>query len=603
MSSSSPTPPAPAGAQADESPAQRAACVERQLAALSHEIKLLAVAVEPKQLQAWKLALKHLVLKRSKVNPVMDFPVTGGGEDIVEAREKSLPRKKKLLLLQAVDGAALLLELRQLLEKGTPGVDLVRQLQEPLEKACVESDKGKTGAGDTTPANQKTTAESDTNTQKHNSAAGGAVSVSAEGSRGKHQKPAQGTSVRIVSTLIAEDAPPLSPDVEPAHPDAATATPDLPSRRGPRPRDFLSLHGVTLRVPYAQLSCDEALRMVLPEGATIPSSFETVGHLAHLNLHDDTQLRYRYEIGRILLDKNPSLRSVYMKTSTLKNEFRTFPMALLAGADCTLCEVKEDGLRLRLDFRKVYWNSRLSQERQRLLQTIQKAQRQNKKIVLLDMFAGVGAFAILVARDVPSARVLANDLNPESVKWMRENAERNLGLGKAKGTQGAQNIVPNFVASNDDARDFARQNVANVLDADEVHVVMNLPELAIEFLDVFRGLLARGSTSSRLPEFHIHCHCFAPKEDYEAGVRGRVAAALGIAIAPADRSAEEEKFLAKDLCIREVRNIAPKKNKYCVEGVLPEWILTTKSGVGKEMEERGSESDGAKKRRLQETGE
>ena len=41
--------------------------------------------------------------------------------------------------------------------------------------------------------------------------------------------------------------------------------------------------------------------MLLPEGVEPVSSFETVGHIIHVNLKD-SQLPHRHVIGQILLD-------------------------------------------------------------------------------------------------------------------------------------------------------------------------------------------------------------------------------------------------------------------------------------------------------------
>ena len=52
---------------------------------------------------------------------------------------------------------------------------------------------------------------------------------------------------------------------------------------------------------------------LLPEGMDIPCSFETVGHVAHINLRDSA-LPYKRLIGRVLLDKNgPRIRSIVNK--------------------------------------------------------------------------------------------------------------------------------------------------------------------------------------------------------------------------------------------------------------------------------------------------
>ena len=64
----------------------------------------------------------------------------------------------------------------------------------------------------------------------------------------------------------------------------------------------------------------------------VPSSFEAAGHVAHLNLREEA-LPYKYLIGKAILEKNrPRIRLVVNKIGNIDNEFRTFPMEILAVA-------------------------------------------------------------------------------------------------------------------------------------------------------------------------------------------------------------------------------------------------------------------------------
>ena len=121
----------------------------------------------------------------------------------------------------------------------------------------------------------------------------------------------------------------------------------------------------TLKVDYTQFTAAQVLQTLLPDGVTAPSSFETVGHIAHLNLQDE-QLPFKTLIGQVLLEKNaPRIRTVVNKVGTIETQFRTFPMEVLAGDDDTVVECLEGGARFRLDYRTVYWNSRLQMEHMR----------------------------------------------------------------------------------------------------------------------------------------------------------------------------------------------------------------------------------------------
>lgn len=65
----------------------------------------------------------------------------------------------------------------------------------------------------------------------------------------------------------------------------------------------------------------------------------------------------------------------------------------------------------------MYWNSRLHTEHDRLVQLFRPED------VVVDVFAGVGPFALPAAKK--GCGVLANDLNPESYRWLLRNVETN----------------------------------------------------------------------------------------------------------------------------------------------------------------------------------
>ena len=51
---------------------------------------------------------------------------------------------------------------------------------------------------------------------------------------------------------------------------------------------------------------------LLPPGSEVPSSFESVGHIAHLNIRDEL-LPYKHVIGQVIMDKNPTITTVVNK--------------------------------------------------------------------------------------------------------------------------------------------------------------------------------------------------------------------------------------------------------------------------------------------------
>ena len=89
----------------------------------------------------------------------------------------------------------------------------------------------------------------------------------------------------------------------------------------------------------------------------------------------------------------------------------------MAGEKTYLAKVKEQGVSFEFDFEKVYWCSRLQQERDRLL-AVMKARE-----CLADIFCGVGPLAVRAAKK--GLFVIANDLNPYCHEYLVANCKAN----------------------------------------------------------------------------------------------------------------------------------------------------------------------------------
>ncbi|WP_277749822.1 class I SAM-dependent methyltransferase [Methanoculleus taiwanensis] len=166
-----------------------------------------------------------------------------------------------------------------------------------------------------------------------------------------------------------------------------------------------------------------------------------------------------------LLASRPSLHTVLLPESAVEGEYRTRRYTVLAGTPTTKTRYTEYGLRFDLDLGLAYFSARLSTERQRLLSLVQEGE------CILDMFAGVGPFAITLAR---RARVVfAADLNPDAVHLMI----RNLALNRTG------NVIPILA----DAGHLDRIGMPP-LD----RIIMNLPLAAPQFLTAAANLCRDG---------------------------------------------------------------------------------------------------------------
>lgn len=296
------------------------------------------------------------------------------------------------------------------------------------------------------------------------------------------------------------------------------------------------LHELVLDYDY--WNSDEILSATLPDGMDIPSSFETIGHIAHLNLRSEHE-PFKHLIGAVILDKNPAIKTVVNKIGAIEVTFRFFQMEVLAGEDRMQVELREEGCNFTFDYSKVYWNSRLQHEHRRLVEVFAKGQR------VCDLFCGVGPFAIPAAKK--GCIVFANDLNPESIKYLDLNKEKNKISSK------------NLLTFNSDARNFIMEShklLNNSNDSNPLffnHYVMNLPASAHEFLDAFAELRTL-LPAENVPEIWVHCYVFCKPENSPVDlVEGELKCKL-----------EPENVIP-----HYVRNVAPNKDMYCVSFKLP----------------------------------
>jgi tRNA (guanine37-N1)-methyltransferase len=138
-----------------------------------------------------------------------------------------------------------------------------------------------------------------------------------------------------------------------------------------------------------------------------------------------------------------------------------------------------------MDLAKVYFSPRLSTERKRVVDQVTDLE------FVVDMFAGVGPFAIPVAKR--AMYVVAVDKNPAAYEYL----EKNIRL----------NHVKNIEAACMDTRDLKLPQQAD-------RVIMNLPHSAFDFLDKAFELVRSGGI--------IHYYDIRPETEIFEGIIGKV---------------------------------------------------------------------------------
>jgi len=356
---------------------------------------------------------------------------------------------------------------------------------------------------------------------------------------------------------------------------------------------FNNQHGVTLEyynlaVGYEHTPMDEVLKKLLPSAITeIPSAYEQAGTIAHLNLRDEV-LPYKYIIGQVIIDKVPTIKTVVNKVGMIETEYRTFPMELIGGINDYSVKIRESGINIiynstavahlfvylgatfQFNFGEVYWNCRLQREHERLIDLITNSKREpaKKKIIVADMMAGIGPFAIPLAIK-PGHQVYANDLNPASYKYLLSNTKLN-------------HCEARLHSFNLDGRDFIHHLVDRKVFFQEV--ILNLPQSAVQFLDVFVGLhrkyhhddSALSHTDFVLPRIHVYSFTNNMEQPVLSVVE-EVAKVLGCSIADLgyDNSiitVSDQDSLMIPCHGHIVRDVAPRKLMICVSFTLPKSV-------------------------------
>lgn len=193
--------------------------------------------------------------------------------------------------------------------------------------------------------------------------------------------------------------------------------------------------------------------------AMLPQSLDVVGDIAIIDIPPELKSRENI-IGKAILQTHANIKTVLAKAGAINGVYRVREYVFIAGDQKTKTIHKEFGCIYHVDVAKAYFSPRLSHEHERITLLTQKGE------TIVDLFAGVGPFSILIAKKNPTVNIYAVDLNPEAVKLLKINVRVNR----------VENRVLTILS---DAREIVSLKLKGVAD----RVIMNLPETAIEFVD------------------------------------------------------------------------------------------------------------------------
>jgi tRNA (guanine37-N1)-methyltransferase len=189
------------------------------------------------------------------------------------------------------------------------------------------------------------------------------------------------------------------------------------------------------------------------------TSFDLFGEVIVIRIPQAVQAEQMH-IAEALHTLYPKVRTIATVPPHAQTDdcYRTRDLTVIwgdPGLETTYCE---SGCRFKADLRQVFLSPRLSYERMRIAQQVAPGE------TVLNMFAGVGCFSILIAKLQPQATIYSVDVNPHAFAYMQENVALNRVEGR---------VIPIF----GDAGDVAVELQGRV-----DRVLMPLPENAHAFL-------------------------------------------------------------------------------------------------------------------------
>lgn len=270
----------------------------------------------------------------------------------------------------------------------------------------------------------------------------------------------------------------------------------------------------------------EALKDKLPPNllSEVPQAFDIVGDIVIIDIPPPLK-PYENIIGEAILQTHRNIKVVLGKAGDISGTYRIRDYTFIAGEHRTRTIHREFGCTYHVDVGKAYFSPRLSHEHMRVASQVEPGE------FVVDLFAGVGPFAVLIGKRCPEAKVYAVDLNPEAVELLKVNVRVN-------GVEGR--VFPVCA----DAREVAKGKLKGVAS----RVIMNLPETAIDFVDA--------ACSALRPEGGVvHFYGFVRKPDTVEALEQRFMELVEL----------NGRAVAGFLCARSIRETAPFESQVVLD--------------------------------------
>jgi len=191
----------------------------------------------------------------------------------------------------------------------------------------------------------------------------------------------------------------------------------------------------------------------------LSSSYDVVGDIAVLRIPKTLEHRSKI-MAEAVMQINKHVKTVLHQVSPVSGDLRLRKLEWIAGEKKTETVHREAGCIFKVDLEQCYFSPRLSHERMRIARIVKPGE------VIVNMFAGVGCYSIIIAKHVKAEKVYSIDINPVAVQYMQENIKLNKLEGIVEPIEG-------------DSEDIIKNRLLDIAD----RVLMPLPERAYEYLE------------------------------------------------------------------------------------------------------------------------
>lgn len=147
------------------------------------------------------------------------------------------------------------------------------------------------------------------------------------------------------------------------------------------------------------------------------ADYDILGNIAIIKGEGKTEEEKLKEAEELL--KRGNVKTVLEKVTNVRGRLRTIKTKHVLGKKNLIAEHKENGCRFKFNVETCYFSPRLSNERQLIASKIKKKDK------VLVMFAGVGAYPIVIYKYSKPVKIIGIEIGKECCKYFKENLKLN----------------------------------------------------------------------------------------------------------------------------------------------------------------------------------